>query len=404
MPWQETSREMERMKFIVALESGEEDFSAVCRRFGISRQTGYTWKRRFEEEGASGLADRPSCAKRHPNSTAAEMEDRVVEVRKAHPTWGPKKLRAWLARKQPELVLPAPSTIGEILTRRGLTAPRKRRLRVPPSPTKLAAATCANAVWTTDHKGSFRLREGRCHPLTLMDAYSRFFLKCEALTTTSEEAAWPHYEAAFREYGLPARIRSDNGVPFATSSAPGRLSRLSVWWVKLGIELERIELGHPEQNGRHERMHRTLEEAIEAGAWDLAEQRRRFDQFRRTWNWDRPHEAIGQQTPGSLYETSWRAYPAVVPSPEYEPGVSVRNVSQNGRVKWRGRDFFLTKVLIGEPVGFEELDEDRWLLRFGPVFLCTLELRGHGEPKLDFRPHNRPAFDNQLHAEAADPV
>lgn len=402
MPWTETNREMERVKFIAALASEDEDFSALCRRFNISRQTGYTWKRRFEEEGAAGLSDRRSVAVRHPNMTDGAVEDAVVALRKQHPTWGPKKLRAWLQEHRSGLVLPAPSTIGDILTRRGVTAARKRRLRVPPSPVHLTQATCPNAIWTTDHKGSFRLSEGRCYPLTLMDAWSRYFLKCEALSSTSEEAAWPHYEAAFREFGLPARIRSDNGVPFANANTPGRLSKLSVWWVKLGIELERIEPGHPEQNGQHERMHRTLEEAIDAGKHDLTEQQRRFDAFRREWNHERPHEALGQRCPARIYETSWRPYPAVVRPPEYEPGVHVRTVYPVGTVCWRGQVFSVGKVLAGERVGFQELDDGRWVVRFGPVRLCTVEIKG-AELKVGMKPKDlttTPSLCGQTVAEA----
>ncbi len=384
MPWLEAKIEVERTKFVAALlDEPEEGFAALCKRFGISRQTGYEWKRRFEREGPAGLVDRSSRPHSHPNETPADIADRLVAVRKAHPTWGPKKLRAHLAEREPGLCLPAASTIGEILTRRGLTAARKRRVRVPPAATLLKAATCPNALWATDHKGSFRLTDGRVYPLTISDGWSRFFLKCEALTSTSEDEAWPHYEAAFREYGLPVRIRSDNGVPFANPQAMGRLSRLSVRWVKLGIGLERIEPGHPEQNGAHERLHLTMEEVIAEGRIDRAEQQRRFDHFRREYNHERPHEALGQRTPASVYETSWRPYPAVLPSVEYDVETTVRRVSSNGSVKWRGHDFFVTSVLNHEPVGFRELDDDRWTLWFGPVFLCTVDLRGD-EPRFGF--------------------
>jgi transposase InsO family protein len=332
--------------------------------------------------------------------TDGAVEDAVVSLRKLHPTWGPKKLRGWLLDHQVGMELPATSTIGDILTRRGLTAARKRRLRVPPSPTHLTQATCPNAVWTTDHKGSFRLSEGRCYPLTLMDAWSRYFLKCEALSSTSEDAAFPHYEAAFREFGLPARIRSDNGVPFANANTPGRLSRLSIWWVKLGIGLERIEPGHPEQNGQHERMHRTLEEAIDAGKHDMVEQQRRFDAFRREWNQERPHEALGQRCPARVYETSWRPYPAVVRPPEYGPGVHVRSVASVGTVSWRGHSFSVGKVLAGERVGFQELDDDRWAVRFGPVWLCTVHVEGD-ELKVGMKPGDRPSTAEQPGVEGA---
>ncbi len=384
MPWLEASPEMERMKFITWVAEEEENFSELCRRFGISRQTGYVWKQRFEEGGAAALADRPPCAKRHPNLTPVDVEDAVVNLRKLHPTWGPKKLRAWLAERRPELALPAPSTMGDILTRRGLTAPRKRRLRVPPSPTELQEATCANAVWTTDHKGHFPLSSGRCHPLTLMDSWSRYFLKCEALLSTSEEAARPHYEAAFREFGLPARIRTDNGVPFAHAHALGQLSRLSVWWVKLGIELERVDPGCPQQNGKHERMHRTLKDVID-GPCDLAEQQRRFDVFRAEWNHERPHEGIGLRCPGRLYETSWRPYPEVLCPLEYPSTMQVRTVAPSGSVKWCGHYLSVGKTLAGERVGFEEFDENLWIVRFGPVVLGEVELRD-AAPRFRRRP------------------
>lgn len=409
MPWMETQRVMERMKFIVALDEAPDDkFSTQCKRFGISRQTGYKWVERFETGGAGALEDRRPVAVHHPNATDEAVADALVALRKRYPTWGPKKLRASLAADRPELILPAPSTIGDILKRRGMVAARKRRLRVPPNPANLVTATCPNALWTADHKGDFRLSSGRCYPLTVADSFSRYLLKCEALRSTSVEDARPHLEAAFREYGLPERFRSDNGVPFAQANAPGRLSRLSVWLVKLGIGLELIEPGHPEQNGRHERMHLTLEEAIDEGRCDMAEQQRRFDVFRRIYNHERPHEALEMRTPARVYETSWRPYPAVVRSPEYGADMEVRRVSHSGQMKWRGHSFFLSNVLQDEPVGVRELDEDRWSLHFGPVFLCTLDMRG-GEPRLSFRPPRpreapEPADlpDHELRSEPAD--
>jgi transposase InsO family protein len=392
MPWQETKREMERMKFIVALANGEDTMTALCERFGISRQTGYKWIERFEAGGPAALEDRKPLAGVHKNQTPADIAAEVVALRKTHPNLGPKKLREKLIRAEaerakteggePERTVPAASTIGDILVRNGLVAPRKKRLRVPPSPSVLSEMTCPNAVWTADHKGCFRLANGkRCYPLTIADGYSRYLIKCEALTSTSEEAARPHFERAFREHGVPVRIRTDNGTPFAAAGSAGGLTSLSRWWVKLGIALERIEPGHPEQNGRHERMHRTLEEAIDEGTCDLAEQQRRFDVFRGYYNRERPHEGLGMRTPAEVYETSWRPFPAVLPELVYDLDMNVRRITSNGRVKWRGHDLFVSHVLAGELVGLREFDEDRWLAYFGPVLLGFIDMR-EAEPRL----------------------
>jgi transposase InsO family protein len=377
MGWRETNAEMERMKFIIALDEGKESMAELCRRFGISRQTGYLWKRRFEEGGPAALSDRPPLAHTHPNALDPQIADHIAALRKQHPRWGPKKLRALLAPLlTEEQALPAASTIGEVLKRRGLLAPRQRRLRVPPLQTNLADYTGPNAIWCIDHKGHFALsRTERCYPLTLQDGFSRYLLKLEALPSTKEALAQPHVERAFREFGLPVRIRSDGGKPFADAAVPGRLSRLAIWWVKLGIQLERIEGGHPEQNGRLERFHRTLEEAIPGTERTMEEQQRLFDAFRREYNHVRPHEALGQQPPSSSYETSWRAYPGHVGSPEYPHDTAVRRVQTTGCVQWRGHTIRLTKLLAHEPVFFEESGEESWNVRFGSVFLAHVDLR-----------------------------
>lgn len=376
MPWEESNREMQRMKFIQELADSSESMAEICRRFGISRQTGYVWKRRFEEDGPSALVDRPSYARAHPNGINAALEDKVVEIRKAHPTWGPKKIRAILLREPEAGGVPAASTIGNVLKRRGLIAAKKRRIRAPPLKTRLSEYNGPNSVWCIDHKGDFPLdRETRCYPLTMIDGHSRYLLKLEALLSTSEQDARPHIERAFREYGLPLCIRSDSGTPFASSSAPGRLSRLSVWWVKLGIRPERIAPGHPEQNGRLERFHLTLEEAIPKVDRTLAEQQRLFDGHRGEYNHVRPHEALDQRVPASAYETSWRAYPAVVGSPEYANDTDVRRVNLRGEVKWKGHRIHLTELLKGEPVFFTDVGDEKWEITFGPIFLATATLR-----------------------------
>lgn len=376
MPWQKTSVVVERMKFISALlEEPEESFKTICRRFGISRETGYKWRRRFEAGGPRALEDRAPIAQCHGNATQAETEDAIVALRKAYPTWGPKKLKEHLVRTEPALTLPALSTFGRILDRRGMIAPRRRRVRVPPSTTGLVAPEHANALWTTDHKGNFPLTGGQCYPLTLCDAFSRCLLKCEVLRSTSVAEARPHFEAAFREFGLPDRIRSDNGSPFA-SNALGGLSGLSLWWVKLGIGIERIEPGHPEQNGAHERMHRTLKaEAVQPPTGNFVEQQREFDRFRRYFNHVRPHEGIDLALPAERYETSWREYPSVLRSPEYGPDLEVVRVSDKGRCRWRAETFHVSSLFAGEPLGIREVADQRWTLHFGDLLLGGLERR-----------------------------
>lgn len=364
---------MERMKFILALKESDESMAELCRRFGISRQTGYAWKSRFEAEGVAGLADRPPIPHSHPHAVAEHLADRMVAIRKAHPTWGPKKIRAILEKQSPEEIWPAASTVGAVLHRRGLVAARKPRLRVPPSPTERAQATVSNVVWTIDHKGSFDLVKGRCYPLTLCDLASHFLLKCEALPSTSEAEAKPHIEMAFREFGLPERIRSDNGTPFATSQAPGGLTQLSIWWIKLGILLERIDPGHPEQNGAHERMHRTLEEAIRPGQRDMVEQQRAFDVFRGIYNQERPHEALGQRPPAEVYRSSWRPYPAEIPEMTYPDTMLHRQAADTGWIHFQGERVHISRAFSSETIGLQEHGSDQWDVYFGPVHLGQMD-------------------------------
>ena len=262
MPWKETCAMTEKLKFIAACAEGDEkeSFAALCRRFGISRKTGYKWLSRYEEGGAAGLEEKERGVREVEHRLSEELVSRVIEARKSHPKWGPKKLRAWLGEHEGVEGLPSASTIGEWLKRYGLVRPRRRRLRVPLNPNALDKCQMPNDVWCIDFKGHFALGDKkRCYPLTLTDAASRYILCCEALLKTDAVAVRPHIERAFLEFGLPRKIRSDNGPPFATVGVGG-LSALSVWWIRLGIEPERIEPGHPEQNGRHERMHRTLKD------------------------------------------------------------------------------------------------------------------------------------------------
>ena len=373
MPWQKACPMTERMKFVAAWSESEQSFSQVCREFGISRKTGYKWLDRFEQGGPSALEDRAPVALRHPSQTPANVVDRVVAVRKAHPFWGPKKLRAWLVEKEPQSSWPAASTIGELLKQNGLIRPRRRRLRVPLNPNPLDPCAGPNDVWCADYKGHFLLGDGsRCHPLTITDAHSRYLLKCEGMASEKEDLARACFELAFREFGLPKKIRSDNGQPFA-SVGLGGLSPLSVWWIKLNIEPERIDPGKPQQNGQHERMHRTLKEQLKPVAGSLQEQQRAFDRFRREFNDERPHEALGMKTPKSRYALSMRPFPSRLSSPEYASGMQTRRVQEKGHIQWSGHRVVLASFLGGEPVGLREVSEGLWDLFYGPVFLGQID-------------------------------
>jgi putative transposase len=384
MPWKETRVVDERMRFIAAvLEDPRGNFAQICRRFGVSRASGYKWVARYKEFGPDGLRDQPPVAREHPNRLPDAVVDRVLQLRKDRPHDGPKKLRAVLLEREPSLAVPSASTIGEILDRHGLIRPRRVRLRVPPSSNPLAHAELPNDVWCTDFKGDFALGDKtRCHPLTLTDAVARYLLKCEGLMHQTDVVVRPHFERAFREFGLPLRMRSDNGPPFA-SKAIGGLSRLSVWWIQLGITPERIEPGKPQQNGRHERMHLTLkQQTASPPEKTMADQQRAMDRFRHDYNDVRPHEALGQTPPGRHYEPSPRLMPDKPREPEYGADVEVRRVRPDGFVSWRGASLKLTPLLSAQPVAFKQIDQDEWELWYGPVLLGHVLLRD-GTPKLD---------------------
>jgi transposase InsO family protein len=375
MSWKETCRVNERERFVKLYEETGA-MSALCREFGISRKTGYKWAGRYFELGAAGLAD---CSRRpHSSPTAIDpdLAGALVGARKRYPFWGPRKLRAFLVKHNPQIEMPAASTIGEIFRRHGLLRPRKRRRVAPPATQPFGDCTQPNDLWCTDFKGHFPVGDGlRCHPLTISDAMSRFLVRCDGVTSPDEPTVRPIFESAFREFGLPNAMRSDNGPPFA-STALGRLSRLSVWWVRLGIRLERIEPGHPEQNGRHERMHRTLkQETPSPPEVNLSRQQRSFDRFCHRYNDERPHEALGQVTPASVYAPSPRPFPSKLPELEYPDGYELRRVQRNGTFRWRSQSVFLTNCLENETVGLREIDLHRWHVHFGSVLLGVLDDR-----------------------------
>jgi putative transposase len=373
MPWEATCPMDLKMKFVAGVNDSDVSFAARCREFRISRKTGYKWVARYEELGPRGLEDgspgRHSC----PHATPPLVADRICELRREQPTWGPLKLRGWLL-DHGETWMPAASTIGDLLKARGLILPRRRRVRTPPCVEPLALGEQPNEVWCTDFKGHFALGDKtRCHPLTLTDHASRYLLKCEALAAPTEQAVRVHFERAFREFGLPDRIRSDNGAPFA-SRAPGGLSALSIWWIQIGIFPERIEPGQPQQNGRHERMHRTYRAEVVVQQ-DMAAQHREHDRFRHVYNDVRPHEALGQKPPASRYARSQRAMPSAPSSPEYPDSMKPRTLDDRGRLHFAGDKIRITPLLVGERVGLEPVDDDTWELFYGPAAIGELRLR-----------------------------
>ncbi len=367
----------ERARFVFECKQGWLPISRLCRIYGVSRQTGYEWLKRHEAFGIDGLRDLGRAPLRHPNQTPEEMIEAVLAVRRAHPTWGSRKLRPLLQRQRPELKWPALSTIGEIIARAGLASPQRKRRRVPPYTAPFASADEPNRVWCMDFKGWFRTRDGtRIDPFTMTDACSRYLLRCQVAEKTNTEQVRAIVEAAMREYGMPEAVRSDNGAPFASRAVAG-LSRLSVYLMKLGIVPERIDAGHPEQNGRHERMHRTLkEETASPPSTTARAQQRVFDRFRREYNEQRPHEALEMQTPAARYYSSPREYPARVPEPEYPTAMQVRKVRDRGNISWRGhRHVFLSETLVGERVGLEQVDDDQWKVYFAAFPIAMFDSR-----------------------------
>ena len=370
MTWKARSAMDERYRFVKEAESYIGSFSELCAQYGISRQNGYKWKHRYEKEGIAGLQDGSRAPKHHPNEVLNKLQEEVLAARRSHATWGPKKLRALLQKADPNRSLPALSTIGDILKRNGLSIRRKHRRRATPSNQPFAECTEANRLWCADYKGWFRTGDGqRCDPLTITDGFSRYLLRCQAVDDLTYPVARGVFEAAFREYGLPMAIRTDNGTPFS-STGLGGLSRLSVWWLRLGIQLQRIKPGKPQQNGRHERMHLTLkQETTQPAAHNRRAQQRRFDAFREQYNHIRPHEALGMQTPASLYQPSIQAYPVRLEEPAYGPEFEVRRVGDRGEFRWAGDKICLSYALQNELIGLRRCDGRHW-----KIYFCTLPL------------------------------
>jgi len=372
MPWRETCTMDERLQFMAAWLGGEDCRSSVCARYGISRKTGYKWASRYAADPSAGLTDRSHAPLRVPHKLEADVAALIVALRHRHPSWGPRKLRAALMLREPDRGWPAASTIGDLLGREGLV--QRRRRGSPPlvRSEPFSPITQANDTWCMDFKGWFRTRDGqRCDPLTVSDAHSRYLLACRIVPPTGEGVG-PQIERLLHEYGLPGTIRTDNGPPFASAGAGG-LSRLSVSWLKLGVGLERIEPGCPQQNGRHERMHRTLKaDTASPPAADPTAQQARFDCFRHVYNQERPHEALGQVPPATVWRPSARPYPSHVEDPSYPSDHAVRRVRSNGEIKWGGNLVFVSDALIGEVVGVAETLTGDWIVRFASIDLGVI--------------------------------
>jgi transposase InsO family protein len=374
VPWKTRTPVDLRREFIRRLHAGER-LTELCREYGISRKTGHKFRARFERFGLDGLDDRSRAPLYIPHKTFPEVERMVIAERSRRPSWGPKKLKVSLERRHGR-EFPAASTIGDILLRAGLVNRRVTRFRRVAQPTSLRVATSPNDVWCIDYKGQFRLGSGPyCYPLTVTDQFSRYLFAVDAMSAVDGEAAKEVCQDLFREYGLPQAIRSDNGAPFASVGLHG-ISSLSAYWMLLGIELERIRPAHPEENGRHERMHRTLkEETAKPPSTNLLQQQERFDAFRADFNATRPHEALAMKAPADVYKKSKRRFPTTIPDPDYAGYDDVVRVNCNGTIRINRNHVYLGMAFRQMPIGIDEQKDGRWLVTFVSTDLGYADLK-----------------------------
>ncbi|PIT99452.1 MAG: integrase [Bdellovibrionales bacterium CG10_big_fil_rev_8_21_14_0_10_45_34] len=363
MPWKERSVMDERVKFVARLLDGE-SMTSLCREFGISRKTGYKIVERYQDIGTGAFTDRSRRPIRLANQLPLQVEKFILNMKKEYPSWGARKIREKLIRKFPDVRTPAKSTIHAALDRNGLVIPRGR-IRRRAEGTVLSQASYPNELWCADYKGEFMLGSKEyCYPLTITDQASRYLLRCEGLSTTKEIYAFTVFEKTFKEYGLPKSIRTDNGVPFASANSLFNLSKLSVWWLRLGIQIERIQPGCPQQNGRHERMHLTLKkEATKPAGQNFLQQQAKFDDFLEEFNTDRPHEALGMKYPSEIYTRSDRSYQGLQPI-EYPLHDREIEVTSCGRICIGKMKINLSKVFMGQKLGLKEVGDGTWLVTF----------------------------------------
>jgi putative transposase len=374
MSWQKTDISEEKEKFIKDWLSREFNFSMLCKRFQISRTTGYKLLESYKNEGVAAFKERSRAPHTIPHKTSAEVESELLRWKHRYPYWGPSMIRDFLIEEGIQGAWPAASTIGEIFKRHGLVKPRKSKKRTPAHSEPLKHCTNVNQVWSADFKGQFKLKNGKyCYPLTITDNFSRYLILCEGLMSPNCSDSMRCYEKAFREYGLPDVIRTDNGQPFA-GLAIGGLTRLSIWLLKLGIMPERIKPGCPQENGRHERMHRTLKEAaIFPKQKTLQEQQELFDNFRLEFNTKRPHQALKAKRPAAVHEKSARQMPDKLTEIIYPDTFLVRKVKTNGEFKFGGKRYYVSELLQGETLGLEPIDDNRAILHFSRLKLGIVD-------------------------------
>lgn len=361
MPWKATRIMDLKIKLITDWLTHNYNPTELSRLYGISRKTVYKWINRYQHDPEDGLKDLSRAPHTNPNAVPDPVKKMVIDTKLTYLHLGPKKVMNILRRRFPDQSWPVNSTAGEILKQAGLVRPRRRRAHVASNVLPFLSCNAPNSVWSADYKGDFKLGDKtRCYPLTVTDNYSRYLLACQALQNTSYEHAKSVFDRLFYQYGLPSAIRVDNGSPFA-STAFGGLSRLSAWWVQLGIRPERIEKGKPNQNGRHERMHRSLKDgAINPARYSISSQQNAFDQYIFEYNHIRSHEALNDQMPADVYQPSCRQMPGKLPDIEYDSDYKIRRVRHSGEIKWQGQLIYLSQVLIKQPIGFKQISETRW--------------------------------------------
>ncbi len=376
MPWRNISMFEQRKNFILAIQNPRRTvtFCQLCQEYNISTKTGYKWLHRYQKNGERGLEDLPRIPIHQPNKISLDVENCVIWIRQQYSTWGPKKIRAEIINTFSQLQPPSEASIGNILIKHALSKPRVLRRHVART-APLAECNAPNHTWMYDFKGWFITKDGsKCEPLTITDGYSRYLIACTHMNRKRAQDVWSILEQAFHEYGLPDYIRSDNGPPFASLSL-GRLSNLAIKLIKVGITPEWIEPGCPQQNGRHERFHLTLKkETAMPAALNLNLQQEKFNQFKTYFNDKRPHEALQQATPSSIYVPSQRIWDGKFRSPEYTEEYEPRKVGRSGSITWKGTDFFLSEMLEGEYVGIIELDVGLMGIYYGPILLGKIDL------------------------------